>query len=307
MEVWYRIDDGDSSVLFSNHSRNDWVRGGGLNEYLETTTGSRKSGANARISFFGSSIAVYGTIGTTQGPIAISAYSIDDGPEIIFTAPNVTWNLYHQLFFRSPTLRKKNHTLLIMNKVDFGLLWLDYFEIGMIVDHPSSTSLEPLVAVSTPTVSLNPQQTANPAWAPSDRKTIAIISVSLGTVAFLSILFGIIVFVKRRSNYGTSNLPRDRTREKYDIALSGNSLRPLQLCNAQSTAGRNMGMSSPPLSKSSEENDSTSKPVNHEQLARYIDEKTIMRNLDLNRLSRSPPSKQEHADHNVPSMERNAV
>jgi hypothetical protein len=103
----------------------------------------------------GTSIAVYGTIGTDT---PTSTYTLDGSKPSVFSAGKSKTFLYQQLFFHSPTLTDAEHTLLITNSGS-GELFIDYI-LYTLSSPPASSSTSSSLPPST-TLSLQPTLTSS--------------------------------------------------------------------------------------------------------------------------------------------------
>ena len=92
----------------------------------------------------GTSISVYGTIGTDT---PTSSYTIDGSTPSTFAAGKYSTFVYQQLFFHSPTLTDAEHTLLVTN-TGSGELWIDYLAYTPSSLASSSSSLLPSTTLS---------------------------------------------------------------------------------------------------------------------------------------------------------------
>ena len=92
----------------------------------------------------GTQISVYGSVGPAGfGATPLSSYSVDGGPEKIFSATQAGTGFDHRLFFQSPPLPLGQHTLSITNLVDDDFFSLDYFIVNPSsspITSPSQTS-----------------------------------------------------------------------------------------------------------------------------------------------------------------------
>ncbi|KAI0339359.1 hypothetical protein BDW22DRAFT_586348 [Trametopsis cervina] len=120
------VDDADTPILAYTGS---WTPSGNANEYNSTTHGSSSAGASVSLTFHGTSIQVYGTIGPSAGDgVPQTSYFLDNNPEVIYIAANNPGNaLYHQPFFTSPPIPDGEHNLTITIRPNSGFYWLDYF------------------------------------------------------------------------------------------------------------------------------------------------------------------------------------
>ncbi|KAF9788224.1 hypothetical protein BJ322DRAFT_616583 [Thelephora terrestris] len=144
------IDDTNPALVYSG----SWVRGGVSSEYNVTTHGTTQKGATLQYSFRGTSVSVYGTIGTDT---PTSTYTIDGSTPSVFAAGKESTFVYQQLFFHSPTLADAEHTLLVTN-TGSGELWIDF--LVYIDPSPASSSTSSSLLPST-TLSLQPTFTSH--------------------------------------------------------------------------------------------------------------------------------------------------
>jgi hypothetical protein len=97
----------------------------------------------------GITVAVYGTIGGKNANFSVpqSTYSIDNGPPNIFKPNQTDAPHYAAKFYQSGLLSNSEHTLVVTNLVNYGLLYLDYIVVVTTGEVPSS-SVSPSVAIS---------------------------------------------------------------------------------------------------------------------------------------------------------------
>ncbi|KAF8225169.1 hypothetical protein L208DRAFT_1380750 [Tricholoma matsutake] len=118
------IDDSDPGIKYSA----DWFIGGGSGDADGTTHGTMTAGATASFTFTGTHVEVFGTIGTASS--TDSTYSVDGSSNITFSAtprPGQTGDLVHQqLFYQSPELADRQHTLVITSTSVNNSFWIDY-------------------------------------------------------------------------------------------------------------------------------------------------------------------------------------
>ena len=102
----------------------------------------------------GTSVAVYGTIGTDTPS---STYLLDDSTPSVFVADKYKSPMYQQLFFHSPTLTDAEHTLLVTN-LGSGELWIDYilYTQSSPPQHASSSTSSSLPPSTTPSLRSTP-------------------------------------------------------------------------------------------------------------------------------------------------------
>ncbi|CAA7269960.1 unnamed protein product [Cyclocybe aegerita] len=235
-----QIDDTNPAIVYTNEGI-DWGRFEGTNEYNRTATLSVKQGATARFTFEGSSVAVYGTVGTND-ILAVSSYTIDGGSPVNYTAPRVSSNQYRHLFFQSPTLPRGTHTLVIQTLVDDGYYWLDFLTVTSEVATSTSSASPPSTTISPPTPtslpptptsmtssttfdSPPPNQTSTSSDVPSqgtqlgtvdstssERDMTPLIAGLSSALAVLVIVIGIVVWIfmrRRRREMNAKDVPAD--------------------------------------------------------------------------------------------------
>ncbi|KAF5376680.1 hypothetical protein D9615_007889 [Tricholomella constricta] len=144
--VFTLVDDSDPSVQYGGH----WIRFGGPDEFQQTTHSTNEVGAQATITFTGSSIEVFGTIGYGTGDpslASVTSYTLDGDPstttEFVATLGSVV--LYRQLHYSSPRLAgNKQHTLVITyTAANKNKLWFDYVRIEHDPDIQPTPQLPP--------------------------------------------------------------------------------------------------------------------------------------------------------------------
>ncbi|KAJ3505012.1 hypothetical protein NLJ89_g7638 [Agrocybe chaxingu] len=187
-----RVDDRDSAITYLNASEGYWKTfgDGDNNEYYGTTTLSL-------------SVAVYGTfekLGEDLAP-AITTYSIDGRPPVMFQALNTSTTLHRQLFYQSPNLEEGNHYLIIKNVIGGDRVWLDYFDVGIptlpFLAHLQSSSTP---AFQTPASCPDGLQTMQEDKRLSDFKIFAVVTSILGSFLFLSLAFNVITLKVMKSH-----------------------------------------------------------------------------------------------------------
>ncbi|KAF8148381.1 hypothetical protein B0H34DRAFT_811912 [Crassisporium funariophilum] len=222
-----RIDDQSTSIVYSQPASGvHWGTFGDPREYMNTTRLTRDKGATATFSFVGSSVAVYGTIGSNDFPAAVSSYSIDGGPSKTYTARATTIKIFTELFFQSATLGAGQHTLVITNEIQDDFYWLDFLLITPVIDtvvnppaapppvittaanngtsvttvgtglpNPSSTTPLPS-STETPKPTNVSNNQANSETKPNDMA--AIVGGALGGVILIGVLIAILLCLRRR-------------------------------------------------------------------------------------------------------------
>ncbi|CAA7260857.1 unnamed protein product [Cyclocybe aegerita] len=248
------FDDSDPSIVLENPRNEHWNNNviGNPSEYNRTTTLTRIQGARAWFNFFGSSVAVYGTIpvperedGSTH---AESLYSVDGGPPVIYQYhEHNTENLYRQQFFKSDILEEGNHSLVITNNIKGPYFWLDYIEFH-------STLAPPVIKPTTGPDGCQPIYQEKPV---TDHNSIAIIAGTLGAVVLMSMILNLMMFVHQH-RHRMSEPPKARQPQ----------------WNGSSEASPE---------GSSEDHSTLDGSTAASQTSRYIDEKKIMRNLQFER------------------------
>ena len=113
----------------------------------------------------GTSIAVYGTIGTDTPS---SAYTIDSSTPSVFVAGKPKEIAFKQMFYHSPTLTDGEHTLLITN-LGSGEVWIDFLLFTLASPPLSSTSSShpPSTTLLKPTLTSSTLQTLDLSSSPS--------------------------------------------------------------------------------------------------------------------------------------------
>ncbi|KAF9049673.1 hypothetical protein BDP27DRAFT_675697 [Rhodocollybia butyracea] len=149
------VDDNDLRVIYSD----GWFKGGlpGL-ECGGTTHSSNGPNATAILSFNGTGVQVYGTVGgaapqSKDSVSSASTYQVDDLPASTFVFLGSKQINYRTQIYASPLLSPGNHTLLI-TALQGNDVWLDY-----ILYYSSNESVP------------NSSETSNPSSAPSSSET----------------------------------------------------------------------------------------------------------------------------------------
>ncbi|KAF5323054.1 hypothetical protein D9611_009376 [Ephemerocybe angulata] len=159
------LDDRDASIVYST----GWGQAGSSNEFNGTTTFTTTNGANAKVTFVGTSITVYGTVPGGLLSRASSTYSIDGGAPVTFVSTPAIGVQYNQVFFTSPTLPAASHTLTITNTGITADLFLD-----LLIVTPPETPL-----ISTVTTTITPS-------AVTSMRTVTVTSTGAGAAASAS-------------------------------------------------------------------------------------------------------------------------
>ncbi|KAF4617516.1 hypothetical protein D9613_006330 [Agrocybe pediades] len=162
-----RIDDQDPAIVYS---ANDWTLGGNGNEYMSTTMRTITLGASIRLSFTGTQITVFGSIGPSSiyGEAPTSLFSIDNGRAQQFDpagTQSADEGLYNQRFFQSPVLSPGRHTLVVTIsdvpslKSSFIVDYLDIVGGGPVPPGAGSSSASSLSSFSSSTPAPTPPKT----------------------------------------------------------------------------------------------------------------------------------------------------
>ncbi|KAF9457149.1 hypothetical protein BDZ94DRAFT_264913 [Collybia nuda] len=215
MTTFQNVDDRDPRVVYSG----SWVLGGVDQEFNRTTHGTVAGGSQARFTFNGSSVTVYGTI--TNEPVGgivlppSSTYSIDGSTNATFN-PVPTSIQYRQIFYQSPVLQNTQHVLVITSLVSNSVLWLDFFQVGTVDTPPPSTSVLP----STISVTNHPQPSSTrslPPAAPTASTKEDDTSVPAGVIIggvigslVLVALMAIVIWVALRRRAPQNLLPKTK-------------------------------------------------------------------------------------------------
>lgn len=163
----YQVYDDRSPAIA--YSPAGWQLEGSSREYNGTTSSAFLANSTAKLTFRGGftisfdqygvlinsgiltgiTVAVYGTIGSKNANFSDpqSAYSIDNGPPHIFRPNQTDLPHYTAKFFQSGLLSNTEHTLVVTNLVNYGLLYLDYIVVVTTGEVPSS-SVSPSVTIS---------------------------------------------------------------------------------------------------------------------------------------------------------------
>lgn len=137
------VDDWNPAVVYAGNS---WTLGGSQVEWNSTTHGSNTPGSGFSITFHGTSISVYGTIGpnaTVSGPLR-STYTLENGSST-YTASSTPDVQYHQLFYKSPDVPDGMHALQVTID-DAGpsrTYFLDYITYDIIAASNATSSVAP--------------------------------------------------------------------------------------------------------------------------------------------------------------------
>ncbi|KAJ6449775.1 hypothetical protein C8R45DRAFT_849549 [Mycena sanguinolenta] len=129
------LDDRDPLIQYAG----TWSGAGSYSEFYGTTTFSLEPGSTASLSFVGTSVNVYGSVGVEGA--ASMAFEVDGSMTGTYVAPiNLTAAIHHELFWGSPPLSNGTHTLVITQGATpasaNGVIFLDY-----IMYDTTSTSL----------------------------------------------------------------------------------------------------------------------------------------------------------------------
>ncbi|KAJ7704863.1 hypothetical protein B0H17DRAFT_695884 [Mycena rosella] len=118
------VDDHDPQVQY----KGQWGHTGSSTEYLGTTRAAGTQGSTATFKFEGTSVGVFGTVGSGNG--GSMAFSVDGSPSSSYSAPPLQSALYHQPLWVSGDLPDGEHTLSITQNSagkDKNEIFLDYF------------------------------------------------------------------------------------------------------------------------------------------------------------------------------------
>ncbi|KAL4265536.1 hypothetical protein AB1N83_004079 [Pleurotus pulmonarius] len=179
------VDNADTQITYSP----GWKEDGSPNEYKRTTTNAVIEGASFSLNFTGTSITVYGTLNTDSSPN--STYVLDGGEPFPFASNQASSVRYQQIFYASPAVPYKEHTL--VGTCVSGRVILDYFVIETPFDSPHT----PLPKPEEPDSPFNQRVPAVP--------TAAIIGGVLGGLVFLIALLAFYLWYR---GYRASNNSR---------------------------------------------------------------------------------------------------
>ncbi|KAF8201956.1 hypothetical protein K438DRAFT_1965405 [Mycena galopus ATCC 62051] len=121
------LDDRDPLIDYAG----TWTGAGSSSEFYGTTTFSPEPGSTASLSFVGTSVTVFGTIGVANAANASMAFVVDGSVTGIYVPPsNITSAIHHQALWESPILSTGTHTLVIVQAAapasTSGVIFLDY-------------------------------------------------------------------------------------------------------------------------------------------------------------------------------------
>ncbi|KAF7366270.1 hypothetical protein MSAN_00883200 [Mycena sanguinolenta] len=131
------LDDRDPLIQYAG----TWSGAGSYSEFYGTTTWSPEQGSTASLSFVGTSVSVYGSVGIDDASQANMTFVVDDSITGIYVPPNdLTAAIHHELLWESPILSSGTHSLVITQAAApasrRGVIFLDY-----IMYDTTSTSL----------------------------------------------------------------------------------------------------------------------------------------------------------------------
>ncbi|KDQ23740.1 hypothetical protein PLEOSDRAFT_1108226 [Pleurotus ostreatus PC15] len=145
------VDDEDTQIQYSP----GWRPTGSPNEYKRTTSFTSTQGASFTLNFTGTSVTVYGTLDVTTFPN--TTYVLDGGDPFPFFGIPKSAIQYQQVFYASPPLPYRGHTLVGSCADEGGRVILDYFVVEIpqgVPPSPSSPCSQslPCVTNSKPTI-----------------------------------------------------------------------------------------------------------------------------------------------------------
>ncbi|KAJ7210581.1 hypothetical protein B0H12DRAFT_979339, partial [Mycena haematopus] len=106
-----------------------WNDAGDPSEFNGTTKWSPTQGSTASLTFVGTSVTVFGTVGAISPPQASLSFLVDNSITGTYTPPNnLASNIHHEALWTSPTLNDSSHTLVITQTTaqSVGVIFLDY-------------------------------------------------------------------------------------------------------------------------------------------------------------------------------------
>uniref|UniRef100_A0A8H7Y6D2 Transmembrane protein n=1 Tax=Psilocybe cubensis TaxID=181762 RepID=A0A8H7Y6D2_PSICU len=203
-----RLDDRDPSIIYSNAT---WASAGNGYEYMRTTSRSNRVGAYMRIPFNGTKIAIYGTIdSSTIGTLPQSLITIDDARGFIFLADQTAEVQYQQKFWESGNLPPGPHLLTVniisgsSMKAAFTFDYVEYYPVDL-NSNLTSASTSSSTSTSTPS---SVSSTSNASGSGHKKSsTPVIVGAIVGVVALLSIVIGVMFWVRRRRMRGMNTIP----------------------------------------------------------------------------------------------------
>ncbi|KAL4265538.1 hypothetical protein AB1N83_004077 [Pleurotus pulmonarius] len=137
------IDNTDSQIQYSL----GWQANGSPNEYKRTTSNTQTQGASFTFTFVGTSVTVYGTLDVVTLPN--TTYVLDGGTPFPFFGQPQSLIQYQQVFYASPPLPYKTHTLVGSCVDEDAHVIIDYL-VEIPLNPPANTSVPPPPSV-TPT------------------------------------------------------------------------------------------------------------------------------------------------------------
>jgi len=133
------LDDRDPDIIYSA----GWTQGGSATEYNSTTMYTDQAGANMTITFQGTGIGVYGTIGSSNSNRVPpqTTYQLDAGSDVTYIPELTTSAQHYQRFYQSAQVSNGNHTLLVTNIIGgCDPYFVDYLVIQTGSNSTSSTT-----------------------------------------------------------------------------------------------------------------------------------------------------------------------
>jgi len=220
----------DMSPAFHYDDPTLWGHLDNAPQALNYTVSYTSAAANVTITFAGSSALLSGVIGDSSlyGNPSINVY-LDGHLDNWGTAPTVTTHIYDQTFYSTGTIPNGDHTIIIENKINGTILFIDalyFIPSGSMTGSPTLvtvTSTQPVVATgkSTSLVAGNISHTSS-----MNKATIgAIVGGAVGAVVLLVAITFVVFRFCRSRRHGANPYQYNQVTDPVD---SG-SIRELKL------------------------------------------------------------------------------
>ncbi|KAL4263069.1 Transmembrane protein [Pleurotus pulmonarius] len=195
----YLLDDSDPRILYSL----GWLRGGLPPEFNGSTTYTDSRNETMTVTFVGTSISVFGSI--TNSTVT-STYEVDGTTTSKFSMDPKGERRYRVLFYESPALSHKKHTLVATS--EGGRVIIDYITITSTLPNTFSACVTELcssmnVSASTSTTSAAPANVG------------AIVGGVFGGFALVGLLYVIWRLCRQEAIRSDAMIPRP-----YDVGVA---------------------------------------------------------------------------------------
>ncbi|KAF8624257.1 hypothetical protein AX15_005962 [Amanita polypyramis BW_CC] len=216
-----RVDDTDPSILYTG----SWNEGGTSFDSNKTAHLATSSGSQAVLSFYGTSVAVFGRLqNVTASPESSTAtFTLDSNAPVVFDTvpPSQSNTIYQVPIFQSFNLSLDHHQLQITAHDNSSNLWLDF----IMYEQPLSST----------TTSGTGQPTSSTSSRSSNYNAIVgpAVGGTIGGVVGFILIMAIVVWFRRRRN-------------SANLAL--NEFTPYLAVESNNTRGSLDQLASPPMS-----------------------------------------------------------